>query len=98
MPYTVALTPEAQGQLFELYRCIVAAASPVVAERYIYTIITYCEWFRIFPQRSNRRDDIREGLHVTIYRKRVVISFDVDAEQTSVIGSFYGGHDYETVL
>jgi hypothetical protein len=76
----------------------VAAASPVVAERYISAIIMYYEGLRIFRQRSNRRDDIREGLHVTIYRKRVVISFDVDAEQTSVIGSFYGGHDYETVL
>ena len=98
MPYTVALTPEAQGQMLELYRYIVAAASPVVAERYISAITTYCEGLRTFPQRSNRRDGIREGLRVTIYHKRVVIDFDVDAEQTSVIGIFYGGQDYETVL
>lgn len=39
-----------------------------------------------------------EGLRVTNYRKRVVIAFDVDAEQVSVIGIFYGGQDYETVL
>jgi plasmid stabilization system protein ParE len=74
------------------------AASPVVAERYISAISTYYEGLRAFPQRSNRRDGIREGLRVTISRKRVVIAFDVDAERTSVIGIFYGGQDYETVL
>jgi toxin ParE1/3/4 len=98
MSYTVVFTPEAQEQLLELYRYIAAAASPVTAERYISAIITYCEELRTFPHRGNRRDDIREGLRVTNYRKRVVIAFDVDAEQVSVIGIFYGGQDYETVL
>jgi toxin ParE1/3/4 len=27
-----------------------------------------------------------------------VIAFDVDAELVSIIGVFYGGQDYETVL
>ncbi len=70
----------------------------MIAERYINAIITYCEELRTFSHRGNRRDDIREGLRVTNYRKRVVIAFDVDAEQVSVIGIFYGGQDYETVL
>lgn len=98
MSYTVAFTPEAQEQLLELYRYIAAAASPVTPERYISAIITYCEEFRTFPHRGIRQDDIREGLRVTNYRKRVVIAFDVDAEQVPVIGIFYGGQDYETVL
>jgi toxin ParE1/3/4 len=99
MSYTSAFTPEAQEQqLLELYRYIAAAASPVIAERYTNAIITYCEELRTFPHRGYRRDDIREGLRVTNYRKRVVIAFDVDAEQVSVIGIFYGGQDYETVL
>ncbi|CAB3804475.1 type II toxin-antitoxin system RelE/ParE family toxin [Paraburkholderia fynbosensis] len=98
MSYTVVFTPEAQEQLLELYRYIAAVGSPVIAERYISSIITYCEEMRTFPHRGNRRDDIREGLRVTNYRKRVVIAFDVDPEQVSVIGIFYGGQDYETVL
>ncbi|TCK84238.1 type II toxin-antitoxin system RelE/ParE family toxin [Paraburkholderia sp. BL9I2N2] len=98
MSHTVVFTPEAQEQLLKLYRYIAAVASPVIAERYISSIITYCEGLRTFPHRGNRRDDIREGLRVTNYRKRVVIAFDVDAEQVSVIGIFYGGQDYEAVL
>jgi len=96
--YTVAFTPEAQELLLELYRYIAAAASPVIAERYTSAIIPHCEELRTFPHRGNRRDDIRGSLRVTNYRKRVVIAFDVDAEQVSVIGIFYGGQDYETVL
>ncbi|MEO8727303.1 MAG: hypothetical protein ABI383_14410 [Acidobacteriaceae bacterium] len=44
------------------------------------------------------RDDIRPGLRVTSYRKRMVIAFDVDADQVNVIGIFYGGQDYEATL
>jgi toxin ParE1/3/4 len=53
---------------------------------------------RTVTRRGNRRDVIRDDLRVTNYRKRVVIAFDVDAEQVSVIGIFYGGQDCETVL
>lgn len=70
----------------------------MIAERYTSAIITYREELRTSTHRGIRRDDIREGLRVTNYRKRVVIAFDVDAAQVSVIGIFYGGQDYETVL
>jgi toxin ParE1/3/4 len=44
------------------------------------------------------RDDVRPGLRITNYEKRAVIAFAVDAEQVSIIGVFYGGQDYETLL
>ncbi len=34
----------------------------------------------------------------TNYKKRAVIAFSVDAEVISILGVFYGGQDYETVL
>jgi hypothetical protein len=37
-------------------------------------------------------------LRVTNYKGRTVIAFDVDAQQVSIIGVFYGGQDYETAL
>jgi len=37
-------------------------------------------------------------LRITNYKKRTVIAFDVDAEVVSIIGIFYGGQDYETML
>jgi toxin ParE1/3/4 len=41
---------------------------------------------------------VRPGLRITNYKKRAVIAFDVGQEFVSIIGVFYGGQDYETVL
>ncbi len=60
--------------------------------------MSYCESLGTFPHRGTMRDDVRPGLRITNYKKRAVIAFDVDAEQVSIIGVFYGGQDYETIL
>ena len=98
MQHTVVFTPEAEEQLAALYRYIAAVASPEIAERYTSAIVMYCEELRTFPHRGTRRDDIRLGLRITNYKGRAVIAFDVDAELVSIIGVFYGGQDYETIL
>jgi toxin ParE1/3/4 len=98
MSYTVIFAPEAEAQLFELYRYIAAGESPEVAARYTDSIVTFCESLQTLPHRGIQRDDIRPGLRITNYRKRVAIAFDVDADQVSILGVFYGGQDYETAL
>lgn len=98
MHHTVIFTPEAQEQLIALYRYIAAAASPQIAQSYTDAIVTYCESLQTFPLRGTRRDDIRPGLRITNYRKRVVVAFEVDAAQVSIIGVFYGGQDYGSIL
>jgi toxin ParE1/3/4 len=60
--------------------------------------VKYCESLCVFPLRGTRRDDVRPGLRITNYRKRAVIAFAVDENVVSIIGIFYGGQDYETML
>ncbi len=60
--------------------------------------MSYCESLHTFPHRGTMRDDMRPGLRITNYKKRVVIAFEVDAELVSSIGVFYGGQDYETIM
>lgn len=98
MSYQVVFSPEAEEQLAVLYRYIAAAASPDIAAHYTDAIITYCESLRTFPHRGTMRDDVRPGLRITHYKKRAVIAFDVTAGLVSIIGVFYGGQDYETIL
>jgi plasmid stabilization system protein ParE len=98
MNYRVVFSPEAQEQLIELYRYIAEAASPATAARYTEAIVSYCESLRTFPLRGTKRDDVRSGLRITNYKKRTVIAFAVDAEVVSIVGIFYGGQDYETIL
>ncbi len=98
MPYTVVFTPEAEAQLLELYGYIAVEATPETAARFTDGIITYCESLSSFPLRGTRRDDVRPGLRITSYRKRVVIAFALDADQVQIIGIFYGGQNYEAIL
>lgn len=98
MNYRVVFSPEAQEQLAELYRYIAVAASHNVAARYTEAIVSYCESLRVFPLRGSQRDDVRPGLRITNYKKRTIIAFDVDDDTVSIIGIFYGGQDYETIL
>lgn len=98
MIYRVVFAPEALEQLTDLYRYIAAAASPDVAAKYTDAIVSYCEGLENFPHRGTKRDDVRAGLRITHYKKRAVIAFDVDAQRVSIIGVFYGGQDYESIL
>jgi toxin ParE1/3/4 len=96
--YTIVFAPEALAQLESLSDYIAQAASPEVALRYTDAIITYCETLHTMPLRGTRRDDIRPGLRITNYRKRAVIAFSVAKSVVSILGVYYGGQDYESML
>lgn len=62
--------------------------------------MAHCEGLAVFPHRGTMRDDIRPGLRTSSYKKRAVIATYVDDEtqQITILGVFYGGQDYDTIL
>ena len=98
MRIRVVFAPEAEAQLLELYRYIALAASPEIALRYTDAIVAYCEGLETTPHRGMRRDDIRSGLRLTNYKGRCVIAFVIAANLVSIVGVFYSGQDYESLL
>ncbi len=98
--YAIEFSLKAVSQLEALYDYIAAEASKIVAKRYTDAIVEYCEGMQTFPQRGTRRDDVRPGLRVTNYKGSAVIAFAVDdaAMVVSIIGVYYGGQDYESIL
>jgi toxin ParE1/3/4 len=98
MKYRVVFSPEAEEQLIHLYNHIATAASPNIAARYTEAVVSYCESLCSFPLRGTMREDIRPGLRITHYKKRTIIAFYVEAQQVFILGIFYGGQDYETLL
>lgn len=90
--------PEAVQQLEQFEEYIARQGSPHVGSAYVDAIVTFCENLQTFPNRGTQRDDIRPGLRITNYRGSTVIAFAVIGEVAYVIGVFYGGQDYETVL
>ena len=81
-----------------MYRYIAREASPEIAEQFTSAIVDHCEQFGTFPQRGAQRDDLRPGLRTVGFRRRVTIAFIVESETVIIIGVFYGGQDYESVL
>lgn len=98
MTHSVVFGPEALQQLSDLFDYIAHRASPAIAMAYTDGIVNYCESLSTFPQRGTQRDDVRPGLRITNYKKRAVIAFAVTTDEVFILGVFYGGQDYETLL
>ena len=98
MTHRVIFSPEALQQLSDLLDYIALCASPAIAMAYTDGIVKYCESLSTFPQRGSQRNDVRPGLRITNYKKRSVIAFAVTTEEVFILGVFYGGQDYETLL
>lgn len=96
--HRVVYAPEAEAQLLKLYLNIAAAASPQIAADYTDAILQQCESLRTFPKRGALRDDIRPGLRVFGFRRRVSIAFEVTDEVVTVLGVFYGGQNFEAAF
>ncbi|EAP6364784.1 type II toxin-antitoxin system RelE/ParE family toxin [Salmonella enterica] len=95
MDYTVIFAPEAEQQIISLYRFIAERAGVPVADHYIDTLLDYLDGFSTFPERGNKRDDIRPGLRVTHFRHRTTIAFSVDENFVLIAGIYHRGQSYE---
>jgi toxin ParE1/3/4 len=99
MAYRVVFRPAAERDLDNLYRHIRdQRGDPGVAIVYIRRIRDCCESLRDFPERGVKRDDIRPGLRILGFERRVAIAFVVDGDSLRIGRIFYGGRDYEALL
>jgi toxin ParE1/3/4 len=65
--YTVVFTPRAKRQLDDLYAYIADNSSEARAEKFIGRIVDDCLSLSTFPERGNKRDDIRPNLRIKNY-------------------------------
>lgn len=96
--HQVVFSPEADRQLLDLYSYISAAASPDIAANYAGAIVSQCESLKTFPMRGTARDDIRPGLRIFGFERRVSIAFEVASERVTILGIYYGGRNLEAAL
>jgi toxin ParE1/3/4 len=98
--YTVLFTPRAERQLSELYAYIADHSGEARADKFVSAIVDDCLSLATFPERGDKRDDIRPNLRTKGYARRVTIAFSVDVSTTTVTihGAFYGGRDFEHLL
>jgi len=99
MARRVVFRPAAERDLAALYAYIRDAnGGPEVAIGYVRRIRSFCEGLEPFPQRGVARDDIRPGLRLAHFERRVVVAFTVMPELVRIGRIFYGGRDYAALL
>jgi len=96
--YEVYFSRKAEQQIEALENYIADATSAEVAARYVDALIEYCDGFSCFPHRGNVRNDVKDGLRITHFRKRAVIAFYIEGTKVTILGIFYGGQNYEKLL
>jgi len=94
----VIISPRAWAQLAALYDYIADSSSEEIAENYITAIIAHCHGLSTFPKRGTQRNDIRPGIRIMGFRRRVSIAFEVSETAVIILGIFYGGQNFEALL
>lgn len=93
MAHRVRLLPEAEADLALIYEYVRDHASQRIAQGYVERIMAYLAGFDTFPERGTRRDDIRPGLRIVGFERRVTIAFLVEGDEVIVSNVLYGGRE-----
>ena len=96
--YKIELSPGAEQQLEDLFRMISLESGFERARNFVGSIVTYCKGFDTFPARGAMRDDIRPGIRIVGFKRRVSIAFTIEGDTVVFLGIFYGGQDFEAAL
>jgi toxin ParE1/3/4 len=98
MKFRVTFRPQAESDLFGLYRYIAAQSGHAIAGQYIDRIEAACMALETFPERGTRRDDIRPGLRTIGFERRATIAFRIVRREVIIVRIFYGGRDFERIM
>jgi toxin ParE1/3/4 len=92
---SVVFSPEARDDLDQLYEWIVGAAGHRIAIAYVERLERFCLGFELSAERGHRRDDLRPGLRIAGFERRMTIAFTVDEAQVTILRLFSKGRNWE---
>ena len=94
------LRPAAEEDLAQIARYIAeASGSADRALDYVRRIREWCNHLKTFPQAGRARDDLRPGVRIVAFERRVVIAYTILGSGDVEIGRFFhGGRDYEAIM
>jgi len=94
----VQFAPEALEDLKDIYDWIADAAGPERAIGYIERIEAFCRGMGAASERGHLREDIRPGLRITGFERRLSVAFTVSDETVTILRLFHAGRDWEGAL
>jgi toxin ParE1/3/4 len=78
-----------------MYLYIAERASPQVSRRYLDRIRSFIDRLQTFPMRGSVRDEIKTGLRMVGFERRVTIAFVVEGKEVVVLRVLYGGRQFD---
>lgn len=97
MAREVLLRPSALEDLKDIFDYI-QEDSPANAARFVEQIEAYCMELGDFPERGTRRDDLRPGMRILGFRRRVSIAFAVFGDRVEIVRVLYAGRNIASAL
>ena len=95
---SVIFSPEARDDLVQIAEWITDAAGPIRALAYIDRLEAFCGKLELASERGSLREDIRPGLRIIGFERRITIAFAVDEASVTILRMFYGGRDWQPEL
>lgn len=91
----IIYTSEAGDNLDWIYHTVAEASSATTADRYDRRIRTFCERLDYGSERGTSRNELRSGLRVIGFERRITVAFMVEPERVVILRVFYGGVNWE---
>jgi toxin ParE1/3/4 len=91
----IIIAPEAEADLLDIENWLISTASIRTAETFVSRIIEFCESLDIASERGHRRNDVKEGIRIVGFERRVTIAFAVHDDRVDVLRIFRAGRDWE---
>ena len=96
--YEIKLSADAESDLESIADWIAHQSSSLaVALDYMLRLRTFLKQFQTFPYRGTTRDDLRPGLRLTGFERRVTIAFTVEHDHVLILRLFYAGRDIDAL-
>ncbi|MDR9780471.1 type II toxin-antitoxin system RelE/ParE family toxin [Rhizobium redzepovicii] len=94
--YHIRLTDQAELDLAQIYSFVRRkSASSVVARNYVTRIKIFVSGFETYPERRTIREDLRPGLRIVGFERRVSVAFIVETAEVVVLRILYAGQQFE---
>ncbi|MGY6709555.1 MAG: type II toxin-antitoxin system RelE/ParE family toxin [Rhizobiaceae bacterium] len=94
----VIIAPEAEADLLDIESWLIGNASMRTAEAFVLRIIEFCGTLDIASERGHSRDDVKEGIRIVGFERRVTIAFAVHDDRVDILRIFRAGRDWEAAF
>jgi toxin ParE1/3/4 len=95
MNFKVRMEAEAEADLQAIYDYIAVQSSAKRARAYVDRLLAFLSQFDTFPKRGSVRADLRDGLRIVGFERRISIAFVVEADTVVILRILYAGRSID---